>query len=181
MSSLQVHVTTPHLLFLYMGSEDRSQIAILTRQALYQPSSLPVLTHSLAFSRLLWDPASLSEGESSPLRQPETNPSQGFLSYGPDTSRSPPPTLLSAHDRRKTGGREAGDRREMRRMRLCGIPLWPSPPLRSRSGILPRQSPPLVPVPCISPSGPSVSYCGPAQRPVPLVSTSPLHLPQSSF
>lgn len=107
MSPLQVHVTTPHLLFLYMGSEDRSQITILTRQALYQPSSLPVLTHSLAFSRLLWDPASLSEGELSPLRQPETNPSQGFLSYGLDTSRFPPPTLLSAHDRRETEEDEA--------------------------------------------------------------------------
>lgn len=124
-----MHVTTLHLSFLNTGSEDGSQIAILTRQALYQPNSLPSPTHSLAFSRLSWDQVSLSEEEFSPLKQPETNSSQGFLSYGPDTSCFPPPTLLSAHRCETTGGRQ-------RRMRLCGIPLWPSPPLRSLSGIL---------------------------------------------
>lgn len=52
---------------------------------------------------------------------------------------SHPQTLLSAH-RWETGRRHAGHRREtgrrQKRMRLCGIPLWPSPPLRSLSGVL---------------------------------------------
>lgn len=51
-----------------------------------------------------------------------------------------PPASHPQHCRQHTTGRR------QRRMRLCGIPLWPSPPLRSPSGILPRQSPPLVPV-----------------------------------
>ena len=41
---------------------------------------------------------------------------------------SHPQTLLSAH-RWETGRRQ-------KRMRLCGIPLWPSPPLRSPSNVL---------------------------------------------
>lgn len=121
-----------HLLFLNTGSEDRSQIAVLTRQHFTnQALSLAQPTALLSAGSSGTKP-SLSEGEFSPLRQPETDSSQGFLSYGPDTSHFPPSKYCCQH----TVGRQ-------RRMRN---PTLARPSQRSLSGILTRQSPPFGPV-----------------------------------